>query len=321
MTVIFCVSNMAIPQTLSIILKDKVSDYIVYTDQENIYEFFNYINLKGIKIIFKKPFYIKRLRDLYSIKKHNKNVLNKILKLQPTKFIFFHDSFAEIIHWIIKRSNIQSYFCPVNCQNPFKKKKSLNYFKTGILKKLIYNITYLPYWTGERYVYFLRKSFFQKYAIKPLRVDVDFDLINSLTSSKFSFGLKKTVLLSGSVVELNQVNENEYLKKINDLIDFIGQDNLVIKSHPRFLAKYGKENELNEIPSFIPANLLLNYFDNFIGYSTMTLAEAANAGKSAISLLYYFEPNNLERVSFYKKYLESNTNSSIKFIKSLNELE
>ena len=69
--------------------------------------------------------------------------------------------------------------------------------------------------------------------------------------------------------------------------------------------KYYLEKALAEVPSFIPANLLIYNFKIVIGYNSATLFEAANKSCKVISLLYLLSKNTFT-VKYYKNYLDKN---------------
>lgn len=87
------------------------------------------------------------------------------------------------------------------------------------------------------------------------------------------------MLVSGSVVADNLVSKEDYENIINEIIDFVGTENATIKMHPRFDDMIGKEQELNEMPKYIPGNVIIDAFDIYIGYYSTLLVEAAQMVK------------------------------------------
>ena len=51
-----------------------------------------------------------------------------------------------------------------------------------------------------------------------------------------------------------------------------------------------------KVPSYIPGNLIVNYFDVCIGNHSTMLVEAAIAGKLAISLLDYYNQDSKQKL-------------------------
>lgn len=170
----------------------------------------------------------------------------------------------------------------------------------------------------------LPDSFFKR--IKAVRVDsvVDRSIIcNTVKGLNEKLNIKGDVLfISGSVVAENIVSKEDYEKNINAIIDFIGTDNATIKMHPRFDDMIGKEQELNELPKFIPGNVILDAFDIYIGYFSTLLVEAAQNGKKVISTLYLMKPQNEASQQRFYEYLENRLNGKgvIYFPKTIEEL-
>lgn len=92
--------------------------------------------------------------------------------------------------------------------------------------------------------------------------------------------------------------------------------------HPRFDDMIGKEQELNELPKFIPGNVILDAFDIYIGYFSTLLVEAAQNGKKVISTLYLMKPQNEASQQRFYEYLENRLNGKgvIYFPKTIEEL-
>jgi hypothetical protein len=309
MKLIFCLSNLFVPATLTLIKKEDKEQVMVYTDQEGMVQFFESLNLENVTVYYRTELYLKK--NIQTIRKYfeeRKRILKELRKLNTSELYFFHNTFGAIENWLIKylSKTTKVFHIPIFNELPFERKYSLKALKGIIISWLANGINVIPLYTGERYIYKTADSFFKKINAKETQLTIDNEYIKHLIDEKYNFGNKEIVLLTGTIVELNQVEEEEYIKKINALITSIGADKMVAKPHPRFPNRFGMENELELVPPYIPANVLFSKFKIYIGYSTTVLTEAANEGLTAISLLDYFEPISVERKSNYKKYLLDN---------------
>lgn len=311
MHLIFCLSNLFVPHTLTLI-KERKEKVMVYTDQEGIYKYFNELNLTNVEVFYRKDLKIgKNIKSAKRIINKRKEILAWLVQHSIEKTYFFHNTYGSIENWLIKKmaKKSQLYHIPVFNELPFQVNYNVRSI-LGILKNyFIHGILTEPLWEGKDFRYKLPESFFIKYHIEKIELEIDDVFINEVITKKFNLINKKIVLLTGSVVETGQVEESEYVKKINNLINFVGKEKIIAKPHPRFPNRYGLEKELDLIPHYIPANVLYSIFSTFVGYSTTTLSEAAERGLVAISTLDYFDSTNVEKTKHYKEYLNVNIKS------------
>jgi hypothetical protein len=324
MKIIFCLSNLFVPHTLTLI-KNSDNKVLIYTDQEGIYKLFTELSLHNVETFFREDLNIERnIRSAKHVIKKRKEILKWLLKKRPVQVYFFHNTFGSIENWLIKElsKKTQLFHIPVFNELPFKRIYNFESL-LGILKGyFFFRIITEPLWDGQIFRYKLSERFFIRYHIERLKPSIDEKYIRTLFHEKFNFTSKKIVLLSGSVVESGQVEESEYIKKINNLIKEIGIENIIVKPHPRFPYRYGLEKKLDEIPYYIPINLLYSFFDTYIGYSSTALSEAADLKLNAISTLDYLETTNEDRAKSAKQYLISNTKfNQIYFFTDLNSLK
>lgn len=324
MIIIFCLSNLFVPHTLTLVKQSK-KKVLVYTDQEGMYKFFTELSLPNVEVFFRQDLNIGK--DIGSAKRiiaKRNELLVWLLKKNPEKIYFFHNTFGGIENWLIKKLSVKAniFHIPVFNDLPFETNYNIesvigilkNYYTHGVLTE--------PLWTGDNFIFKLPKSFFFKYNMKRLKPKVDEEYIQAIVTNKFGFTRNKIVLLTGTVVELNQVEEEEYITKINKLINALGKDQIIAKPHPRFPNRYGLEKELEVIPSYIPANVLFSIFNTFIGYSTSVLSEAADLGLNAISTIDFFDSLNTEKAKKNKKYLIKNSKTGdISFISGVNNID
>lgn len=324
MTIIFCLSNLFVPHTLTLI-NESNKKVLVYTDQEGMHKFFTELSLPNVEVFYRKDLNIGRnLKSAKLIINKRNEILNWILEKNPDKVYFFHNTFGSIENWLIRKLSNKSklFHIPIFNEFPFESVYNLKSIK-GILRNYyIHGVITEPLWTGDRFIFKLPNSFFLNNNVKRLKLKINESFINTIVSKKFEFANKEIVLLTGTVVELNQVEEGEYITKTNKLIEMIGKDRLIAKPHPCYPNRFGLEKELDVIPYYIPANVLYSVFNTFIGYHTSVVSEAADQELDAISTIDYFEPFNMEKALNYKNYLINNTKSGrIIFFSDLNSLK
>ncbi len=314
MTLIFCLSNLFIPETLTLICNSHKHSVLIYTDQEGIFEFFKCLHLDNVTIYFQDKLYPKtNFYAIYKFFKERKRILKELCRYCPDEIYFFHNTFGSLENWLLK--NIQNkiivsvYHVPIFNKNTFNTQYSYKAFKGVLVSLFFYGIRVIPLFDGKRYIYKLPDSFFIKIKANQLTLPTNQLFIRKVIDSTIGPCNKSIVLLTGSIVESDLVDELEYTNKINTLINKLGIDNVIAKPHPRYPNRFGLENSLSVIPSFIPANVLFSKYKIFIGYHSTTLPEAANEGLTAISLLEYFKPVSNIRKNNYKNYLLTNLNN------------
>ena len=321
MKVIFCISNLFVPATLTLIEKAESRSVLIYTDQEGIYHFFKVLELDNLILFYRPITYLKKdIRILAKYLKERNVILKQLSSYNPTELYFFHNTFGGIVNWLIRKmsSDTQVFHIPIFNKLAFVKRYSWSALKGVIISNVINRTEVVPLWTGERYIYQLRDSYYRKINAQTIDIIPNIEYIKKLIEKKFNLSDHKIVLLTGSIVELGLVEEQEYTTKINNLIKTFRKERFIAKPHPRFPNRYGLEKELELIPSYVPANVLFKKYKVFIGYTTTVLTEAANEGLVAISFVDYLEPVNHDRRENYKRYLLKNLNAGkILFPKSL----
>tara|TARA_R110002049_G_scaffold2365_2_gene17256 strand:- start:13365 stop:14387 length:1023 start_codon:yes stop_codon:yes gene_type:complete len=314
MKLIFCISNLFIPATLTLIKEAGDKHVLVYTDQKGILEFFESIHLKNVTIYYRQEIYLRKsLKSIVGYFKVRNKILKELQSYSFSELYFFHNIFGMIENWLMKAlsSKMKIYQIPIFNELQFDKKYTIKSLK-GVLRALVIDkVKVEPLWNGHRFIYRASDSFFKSIKAKIIKLSIDDAFIKEIIQDTFRFGDSKMVLLTGSVIELKQVSEDEYIKKINVLIEKIGRKHISAKPHPRLNNRYGFENDLNLIPSFIPANVLFSKFKIFIGYSSSVLSEVADNGGIAISLLDYFKPVSNQYRNTYKNYLNDNLEKGI----------
>lgn len=329
MTIIFCVSHMYVPATLEIISWEK--DFCIYTDLKSIYTFFSKMYPE------KKVFWDNNKKGgstLYNItwgamkdKKRKKNFFDK---LSFDKLVFFHEGDVPQANWLIKRiyrrQKPNVVYMPVQRTFYF----DAHYEEPFSLKRLgLKIITFLEwhYWSHyylhlNRLHLVMDKSFFKSIKAEAVEwVPQNNSIIDEIDKRL----LPKEKYPETSIAWIENTltgwganwNESSYLKIVDKALDNTNERKIFFKGHPDHAKKYGRENEMEEIPAFIPGSLLLKRFSCYIGAVSALLYEAADAGTPTICLLKLIDMDEEKRadmVAFMKEH-----NDSILFPETLDE--
>lgn len=321
MTLIFCLSNLFIPTALTIIKNHETEQVVLYTYEKGIRLFFEKLNIAHLTIYFRAD--LNPRRPLFYLR-DKRLILNEIADYNFDTVYFFHNSFGGFENWLITKlsSRSQILFVPIFNDLKFRERWTLGSTLQVLYSMLVYKTEVRPLYNGQVFIYKMDEGFFKKVKAKSTEIAIDHEYIKERIEKCFVIeNQARILLLTGTIVELNHVDEQEYTVKLDDLIENIGKDMMMVKAHPRYPNKFSKENELDEIPAFIPANVLLSKFDVFIGYTTSVVAEAAQNGRIGISLVNYLEPVSKERQKNYRDYLLNNLESgTIYFPENLDEL-
>lgn len=295
---IICNTNMAVPSVLSLVMENPAVRFVILSDTQNIITFLNSIQLNNCNII-KYNNYSRFFS--YAPKKE----LIKAMRAYNVKQVyFFHFDYGSLANWYLKKISRKSrvYFCYLYDRKPYKKLFFKECYKLKLLEFLHYGI-WMDY--HDEKIPSAPPSFYRKINAETIKIDVKQDCIKSAVERLLPISNKgKVVLLAGSILSRNVVDKDEYSNKINELIGLIGVDKVVVKCHPRFDDMSQEEKGLEQISSFIPGNLLVYYYDIFIGYDSLLLVEAAHAGKKAISLINVFDGKDVILKNNSIRYLE-----------------
>lgn len=324
MELILCNTNLSVTSVVSLVMSNNQNQYIILTDQPNIEKFFKLLSLNNTELHYLSSTYSFFDIKLYQAKKWIKTIFaNKEIK----KIRIFHQAFGGFYNWIAYAASKQKI--PVEYNRVLKDQQyplakfSLNVLKERLRYSVLFktNVNILDR-GNNTLMPKLAKTFYIKNNICEVPAMVKNEIIENVSNviiKKMGFNLNHSsvVLLTGSIIATNQVKKTEYELKLKELLECVGKENIVCKCHPRFSDEVTEEKQLPHIPSFIPMEFLLPYFDVFIGYNSTVLNQVAQLGKTAISLVDYYIPINTERRDNWHCYLSKN----VLFIKNIDELK
>ncbi len=331
MIIIFCVSHMYVPATLDLISQEK-GDLCIYTDLKSLYTFFSKMYPD------KKVFWddnTKTGTTLYKLTlgviKDKRRKIDYFDKLSFDKVVFFHEGDVPQANWLIKRiyrrQKPHVVYIPVQRSFYFG-----TYYKEPLsvkrfLQKLI---TYFVWHYWSHYYLYLNslhlvmdKSFFkatraEEQEWKPQDSSF-FDEIDKHLLPRERYPVSSIVWIENTLTGWGaKWDENSYIKVIDNALDCIKDRKIFFKGHPDMVRKYGRENEMEDIPAFIPGSLMLKRFSCYIGVVSALLYEAADAGTPTICLLKLIDMDEKKKsdlVSFMK-----DRNNNIMFPETLEKL-
>lgn len=306
--ILICNSNMFVPLTLSEILENPHKKYIIISDTPNIITFFKSCQLDNIIT------YQYSSGKLSNIKNEKRKILQFLSNFNIKKIIFFHAEYGELANWLLIYYSHQK--TPIEYYKIFE---SLNFPRAKLyqgVKIRLKQFIAFHYWPnilndGHNYLPALPKSFYKKINATIIKKESNNILLNDFIKQYTKkINLEgNIVLLNGCLVEEKVIEEKEYIKITENIVNIIGLNNLILKLHPRYKNKYGLETQLKEIPSYIPGNLLINNYNLFIGCYSTLLVEAAHEGKKAISYLYLLTGIDKQFVQHTHQYLLQRLNN------------
>lgn len=279
-----CNSNMFVPTVLTEVLSYPQNSYLVISDTKNIVSFFNFLNLCNVDFIDYDG--LERGKNFIRGKR---KLLSLIDLYDIEQVVFFHAEFGEMANWLIKRLSkfTPIKYCKIYDKMPLPPYKSFfKAMKIKIKQKVFWGMDVNILDRG-RPIPSLPDSFFSQICAEIIEMPIDRNLISDYMSQKLSCFKNhgKIVLLTGTVVKVGLCPPKEYEQLINQVLDLLGIENTVSKCHPRFSDMYGREKLLQQIPSYIPGNVLIDNYDYYIGFESTLLVEAAVAGKKSVSLI------------------------------------
>ncbi|HEY5587478.1 MAG TPA: hypothetical protein VIK86_00825 [Candidatus Paceibacterota bacterium] len=311
MKLIFCISNLSVPVTISLV-ENENEDFVIFTDQLNLVIFFSKL-YGNDRVIFCENFKIKgKIQHLLFFPflilfKHN--LWKKFQNYSGCKVYFFFNAFGFKESWLIKKLSKKNliFYQPDIDMSSFTQILNVKSIIGMLMIFCNYNVITEPKYSNTNIYYSVSKKFIHQTKTELIDIKINKEAIKRTISQHFDVSKRKIIYLIGDVVESKYIDEKEYILKNDLLLAKFNKDETILKIHPRYTKIYSKENEFGMLPSYIPANVLIEHFEIVIAYSSSVLFEFANNGITAISLLNYFEPTSQSIKSDFIQYLKHNT--------------
>lgn len=324
MKVIFCLSYLSVPQTLSIIEEKSDSDFLIITYLEGLYNFFaGLYSSPKVKLIDNYSYYnLTAITRYFEIRRLRKALVKELKDLGGIEVYFFFEGYALFEASVINKLNgsVKIYYSKSVSVDHAKGNFSLRCFVKKMIANLVYSVDFKPNTNGKYCNIYFKDEFysqFEKIHVHPRKA-----LSKNILGQPLNLKDRRIILFVGGDVDEGFVYMPEYIEKMDLLIKRIGSTKIALKSHPRYPKKYSMENTVFEIPSYVPGNMIMNNFDFIISYSSAVLFEAANEGKISISLLDYFNCTSESVRRNFKTYLSNNLviDKEIKYPTNLSEI-
>ncbi|MDD5065977.1 MAG: hypothetical protein PHF84_02905 [bacterium] len=330
MKIIFCSSYLEAPTTVTRI-ETAQDDFVIVTSNSSLEQFFISLYPRDKIILIKTPpplltrSVFGTIKNQITINTIKKETWERLKGFKDCEVYFSALAYCEFEAWLALKllKNNTVFYKPVVTLKGLKVRYTVYSILYLILNKLIYGLNLQPLWNGKCFQCSVVNYFLNNKKIVKADFPVNRDIIQKHPASYVKD--KSVLLLVGGITENGLVSEDEYIHKMDELINYLirkfGLGRLVIKRHPLSLKFYSRENEIAVIPHFVPANLIFTFFKVVIGYQTAGLFEAANENKTAVSLLKYFRSRDENVRMNYINYLKSNTAKTIYFPATVRELD
>lgn len=321
MILLICNSNMFVPGVVTRILKSPQDEFVIYTDMEGMEKFFKEMAFPNA-VVLRYP----NAYSLTTLRKVKKYILNQLSPYKIDRIEFYHAEGGHIANWLITKysKRCEVFYCPPFEPMPMRKIKGIKRWKLILLDRLLYHYEADPLWVGNAISTSIAPSFFKENCCERGIFDVDLDLNFKYLQSQIPElrSDRKVILLTGGIIETGAIPEEyDYLNR--HIIEVIGENKIVTKCHPLFDDEYGVEKKLGKIPSYIPFNMIIPMFDVVISFASASLAEAAEAGKKAISTAFLLPFYNMDRrQANYEALVAKNTgDKKVHYPKTYDELD
>ncbi len=333
MLLVFCLSNLHVPYTLSVASHSKET-VCVYSDQKTIVDLLQRFGFQNVMVFDACRFHKKSSNKIqtlwkifYTLLYRRYCVLRQLRKMQPSTVYFFHDSFGTMELWLVaKLAKVTSVlYCPTlrHAKQSEVQWSKRDYAIVNWYEKMCWGIERFPIQYGD-VRWFVTDNFFEKNKILETQIPCTFSQ-DGYQKMKRSFSSnKKVLLLVENMFSNPAIATNVYFAVIQQIIDKVGTDHIILKNHPRFpfdMHQYLQGN-FEEMPSEIPVNLMLQDFNIVIGNWSSVLFEAEYSSVCAVSLLPVFcQDYRSDLYEGHLRYLQDNdVNKKILYPQTIDEL-
>lgn len=334
MKIIFCLSYLSVPHTITIIKENANSDFKIVTSNQNLYLFFcELFNNENVIIIpsfsytipFSKGIILLPIR-MFHIVRMKKKTWKLFENYDKQEVFFFFNTSAFSQAWLIyklSKKNKIFYQEDINLSH-FPIRKSINTFINALFIKIIFNAEVYALNQGDKTTaYKLKSTFFKKLKIRKLNIVLNYREVSSWVNNRLNLSSGDILMLTNLMPE-HELEIEVHIKASDKLINSLKKEGYSVhfKMHSRAKTKYSLEKSLFEVPKYLPASALLNY-KVFIGYVSSALCEAANNDILSISLIDYIPSKKEAKKKNMKVYLQSNLlpGKKIFFPKTIEEIK
>lgn len=333
MNLIFCLSYLSIPHTISLIKNKENNKNLIITSNNQIYKFFTELYNNGlVKLIPSFSYTINLPKDfiklplkLYEINQMKRDTWNLFRDYTNSNVYFFFNTHAFSQAWLIYKlsENNKIYYQEDIILDTFPVRKGINPYLSKLFIRLIYKEEVKPINQGKNLTsYKMDTEFLDKINAQMININFKLNTIAEYVKEKINLPEGDILLLTNWMPE-HEISIYDHIEYSDKLIKKLQKLDYEVhfKMHSRVNIKYSLEKNLFDVPKYLPASFLQSY-KVFIGYITSALTEAANNDILAISLINYY-PSTLEKKKEnMKNYLLNNLqdDKKIHFPSTLKEI-
>jgi hypothetical protein len=330
----FCPSWAQIDQIITLAIESSKKKFIFVVENKDIYYFFKKFYPRSKIIFFKSPrtiFTLNLINFFYNFffnyleKKKIKLIFNKYSNTNvycSDGFNLVHMAFAAKI--LSFRNRIHLYSNKINVDKFLKKKIGLKMILKIIYIKIFYGISCHSVCDPGNNLHFIYSNkYYNSISAKKMNNEVNILLLKKFIKKKLNFLSKIEILLlsSSDAIKDNLIDKNKLKVWINQFKKITKSKKIIFKRKFSTEKKFFNEKFFQELPTYIPASLLLDKVTIVIGYNSSILTQAANNCCKVISLLDLLKNKKFDQnLIYYKKFLTRNLvgNKKILFPKTIN---
>ena len=328
--VIIVLSYLALP-TVSALIEQRIGQCIVVTPLRPLAKFLRRLYPDVTVQQFDRNPHVKNsplgiLLKVHRVRQQMSQVWSQLRQTSDAEVYLLNSTFCEFEAWLFKKLGTRNrlYFEAAEHMPHLPVDWSPKALTGRLWRRLVYGIDFVPL-AGVGLTYYSIGDKFRS-ATGALRFQVpDRPDLSSRIAAAYPEVENGAVLLLCGMTAGKLVEEGHYATHVSEVIALahaiFGEHRVRAKSHPRFPDYVSAEANLPAIPPEVPANLIFGRFAVVIGYSSAALAEAANEGTVAVSLLRLMSPISEEVRDSHVTYLENLSSGLIHYPESLQQLE
>lgn len=332
---LFCQAPADLPSILTI-YKDndeKVPISIYVVNVEGVYNFIKDLKLKLKSLVF-IPYKLRSFKNINNIFFERKRIIeinNKYFVNEGFNDVYFFSKYedwltASFISTLSKNKNNRLFYIDhYNEIGRFYKPTFSFSIKILLYKLILKYLTNISFKTNLKEI--LPEFPLSNYNILDLKLYINNDVYKEyqFDLSKFDLDRKKIIFFL-SPCDTSYLIKSNYNQTIIEIINLFKQTDFLVcvKGHPRMGLPIGLENHIDfVIPSYVPGEFIdHDMFSMFFGIDTKVIAHYAGENLSnCYSLIKMFQNSNKQKYDSIINYLTLQSNSKIKFCRSLEELE
>lgn len=284
-------------------------------------------------VVIELPVLFSHLRNLRSLLSDfsrfvmcKRELLGKLKSLHPQKIVFFFVGWNGFECWLINRfsSTATVYYRPKINVAVIQEAKKIRLRVRAAVMHLLFGVPCSPLKLYHYEFLGISREFLKRINAQSYPDIQDCDVVRQIVKERYpKFRKVEVLLLLGAEhnMEMHEYNE-KHRAILQRLAAYFPPEEIALKVHPNFtIDDFEMPEEFIRVPDYYPANLFCYNANTVISYASATLFEAANLGKTAISLALLIRSTHPEQAESCKQYLLDNTHLPISFPKSIEEFE